>query len=156
VVHRSYKARKSSFEMAEGGGAAACTPPCTMLAQEGASLGRGRLLGGGVSLGPVPPDRPATPVEGEAGGRGCAPAPLLASRCRPPGEGEAGRREGGIRTGGGVDRLCCWVSTLLVPPPPRLGGGGGAASRGGARVRPRATGGEVRTPWWLTANSHGG
>ncbi len=66
------------------GGAAACAPPCTMLTHEGASLGRGRLLDGGrVRVGPVLPDQPVTPVEGEAGGGGCTPALLLAYRCRP-------------------------------------------------------------------------
>jgi hypothetical protein len=36
-----------------------------------------------------------------------------------------GRRGEGVRSGGGVDRLCCWETTLLLPPPPRLGGGVG-------------------------------
>jgi hypothetical protein len=100
-----------------------CAPPRTILAQEGASPGRGRLLGEGVSLGPAPPDRPTTPVEGEAGGRGVRACTAPDQPLSTPGEGEAGRREGGVRIGGGVDRLCCWVTTLLVPPPPRLGGG---------------------------------
>ncbi len=86
---------------------------------EGAAAWRG----GGVSLGPVPPDRPATPVEGEAGGRGVGACTAPSQPLSTPGEGEAGRREGGVRSGGGVDSLCCWVSTLLLPPPPRLGGG---------------------------------
>jgi hypothetical protein len=41
-----------------------------------------------------------------------------------PGEGETGRRGEGVRSGGGVDRLSCWVVTLLFSPPPRVGGGG--------------------------------
>ena len=101
-----------------------CAPPRTILAQEGASPGRGRLLGEGVSLGPAPPDRPTTPVEGEAGGQGVRACTAPDQPLSTPGEGEGGRREGGVRTGGGVDRLCCWVTTLLVPPLPRLGGGG--------------------------------
>ncbi len=34
-----------------------------------------------------------------------------------------GRRGEGVRSGGGVDRLCCWMTTLLLPPPPPLEGG---------------------------------
>jgi hypothetical protein len=64
-----------------------------MLAHEGASLGRGRLLGGGgVRLGPVLPDWPATPVEGEAGGRGVCACTAPSLPLSTPGEGEAGRR----------------------------------------------------------------
>ncbi len=80
--------------------------------------------------------------------RACTPPSLPLST---PGEGEAGRRGEGECSGGGVDRLSCWVGTLLFPLPPWVGGGG-AASRGGARVQPLATGGEVLAPWWSAAN----
>jgi hypothetical protein len=94
--------------------------------------------------------RPATPVAGEAGGRGedscTAPAQWLST----PREGEACRGGEEKRSEGGVnDRLGC--RTARLPPPPRLGGGG-AVSWGGARVQHLTAGGEVRTPWWLAAN----
>ncbi len=40
-----------------------------------------------------------------------------------PGEGEVGRRGEGVPSGGGVYRLCYWMTTLLLPPPPPLEGG---------------------------------
>ncbi len=106
-------------------------PSLTTLTQEGAGLETVRLTGRWW----VPASlhtRPATPVEGEAGGRGY-------SSCMPslqptiPGEGEVSRRGVEVHAGGGVfDRLVCWITSLL-PTPARLGGGG-AVSRGGARV----------------------
>ncbi len=69
------------------------------------------------------PAQPATPVEGEAGGRGegsCSTPRLAPST---PGEGEARRGGEESDNGGGVDdHLTCCASPLL-PPPPRLGGG---------------------------------
>jgi hypothetical protein len=116
-------------------------------------MGVGRLPGR-VRFPAGLPAQPATPVEGEAGGRGdgsCSTTRLAPST---PGEGEARRGGEESDTGGGVDdRLICCASPLL-PPPPRLGGGG-SASRGGARVRLLARRGEVRTPWWLAANCGG-
>jgi hypothetical protein len=56
--------------------------------------GGGCLAGGGDSLGPVPPDRPATPVEGEAGGQGVRACTAPSQPLSTPGEGEAGRRGG--------------------------------------------------------------
>ncbi len=49
--------------------------------------------------------------------------------------------------------LTVWLAVFHLYYLPCPGWGGGvAASRGGARVRLHATGGEVRTPWWLAAN----
>jgi hypothetical protein len=116
------RARNSCLETAGGG--VVCTFPWTMLAHEGASLGRGRLPGReGVRVAPILRDRPATPVEGEAGGRGCAPAPLLAFRCLP--------LERGRRGGGDGSALWWWRRpSLLVGDDPAVssstpGGGGG-------------------------------
>jgi hypothetical protein len=91
-------------------------------------MGRGRLPGrGGVRVASVLPGRPATPIEGETGGRGVRACTTPSLPLSTPGEGEAGRRGEGVRSGGGVDRLSCWVLTLLFPPPPRVGGRGAAA-----------------------------
>jgi hypothetical protein len=64
-VQRSYRAKKSCFEIA--GGVLACAPPLTILAHEGVSLGRGALPGREWAS-PILSARPATPAgEGEAG-----------------------------------------------------------------------------------------
>jgi hypothetical protein len=145
-IHRSYRVMKSCLETAV---VLARAPSRTMLAQEGAGVGMGRLPGRWcpASL----PSRPATPEEGEAGGRGESSCSTPRVAPSTPGEGEArGRGEEGCAGGEVVDLLGCWI-TALLPPPPRLGGGG-ASSRGGARVRLHATRGEIFTPWWLAAN----
>ncbi len=124
-------------------------PSLTMLAHVGAGLDTVRLPGRCC----VPASLhapPATPVAGEAGGRGESSCNTPRLKPSTPGQGEAWEGGEEVRAGGGVgDLLGCWSS--LLPPPPRLGGGG-AVGRGGARVRPLSIGGEVRTPWWLAAN----
>jgi hypothetical protein len=113
-------------------------------------MGVGRLPGR-VKFPASLPARPATPVEGEAGGWGessCSTPRLAPST---PGEGEVRRGGEESDTGDGVDDCLTCCASPLLPPPPRLGGGG-AASRGGARVCLLAKRGEVRTPWWLAAN----
>jgi hypothetical protein len=143
-MQRSYKARKSCLETAGSG--LACAPPWTMQAKEDACLGRGVLPGREGVLAPNLRARPATPLEGEAGGRG---GTLLRRPYTPavnPRRGGGG--EEGVCSGGGDDRLVFWL-TLLLPPPPQ--GGGGALSQEGARVCLLARRGEVRTPRWLPA-----
>jgi hypothetical protein len=144
-MQRSYSARKSCLETATAGLELARAPSRTTLAHEGPELetATGRWVPASLHA------RPATPVAGEAGGRGEGSCTAPALQPSTPGGGEACRGGEEKSSGaGGVDRPGC--STTLLSPP-RLGGGG-AGGRGGARVQALTAGGDDRTPWWLAAN----
>ena len=117
-MQRSYSARKSCLEMATAGLKLARAPSRTTLAQEGPELetATGSWVPAGLHA------RPATPVAGEAGGRGEGSCTAPALQPSTPGGGEACRGEEKRSGDGGVDRPGC--STTLLPPP-RLGGGCG-------------------------------
>jgi hypothetical protein len=127
-----------------------------MLAHVGAGLDTVRLPGRCC----VPASlhaRPATPVAGEAGGRGESSCNTPRLKPSTPGQGEAWEGGEEVRAGDGVgDLLGCWTS--LLPPPPRLGGGcSGPGWCLGATPRYRRRGPHTMVvsselTWWLAAN----
>jgi hypothetical protein len=87
-----------------------CAPPLTILAHEGAGLGRGALPSRGRGwVSPILRARPMTPAgEGEERRRGSfAPVPRLACTARHLPH-KRGRRVGGEEVSGNVDHPGCW------------------------------------------------